>query len=142
MHEVHSDMFHICKSNIDKIKLEIFKFIKIALIIYFFLRMCLTLIEYFIFYKSIETDSLPDIEESIYYKLHSQKFYLQIGFPENSPLYGNIIIYQSQLRLENNEIWVSNLEAQTQQTEQELTPLIILSPPFIHVPPHGPGSGA
>ena len=48
MHEVHSDIFLICKSNIDIIELEIFKFIKIALIIYFFLRMCLMLIEYFI----------------------------------------------------------------------------------------------
>ena len=95
-----------------------------------------------IFYKSIKIDPLPDIEESIYYTLHSQKFYLQIGFPENSPLYGNIIIYQLQLRLENNEIWVSNLRAQTQQPEQELTPLIILSPPFIQVQPHGPDSGA
>ena len=68
-----------------------------------------------IFYKSIKIDPLPDIKESIYYTLHSQKFYLQIGFPENSPLYGNIIIYQLQLRLENNKIWVSNLGAQTQQ---------------------------
>ena len=95
-----------------------------------------------IFYKPIKIDPLPDIEESIYYTLHSQKFYLQIGLTENSPLYGNIIIYQLQLRLENNEIWVSNLGAQTQQPEQELTPLILLSPPFVQVPPHGPGSGA
>ena len=95
-----------------------------------------------IFYKSIEIDPLPDIEESIYYTLHAQKFYLQIGFSENSPLYGNIIIYQLQLRLENNEIWVSNLGAQTQQPEQDLTPLILLSPPFAQVPPQGPGSGA
>ena len=92
-----------------------------------------------IFYK---IDPLPDIEESIYYILHSQKFYLQIGFRENSPLNGNIIIYQLQLRLENNETWVSNLGAQTQQPEQELTPLILLSQPFVQVPPHGPGSGA
>ena len=48
MHEVNSDIFHISKSNIDIIELEIFKFIKIALIIYFFLRMCLMLIEYFV----------------------------------------------------------------------------------------------
>ena len=95
-----------------------------------------------IFYKNIKIDPLPDIEESIYYTLHSQKFYLQIGFPKISPLYGNIIIYQLQHRLENNDIWVSNLGAQTQQQEQELTQLIILSPPFIQVPPHGPGSGA
>ena len=95
-----------------------------------------------IFYNSIKIDPLPDIEESIYYTLHSLKFYLQIGFPENSPLYGNIIIYQLQLRLENNQIWLSNLGAQTQQPEHELTPLILLSPPFVQVPPHGPGSGA
>ena len=95
-----------------------------------------------IFFKSIKIDPKPDIEESIYYTLHAQKFYLQIGFPKSSPLYGNIIIYQLRLRLENNEIWISNLGAQTQQPEQELTPLIILAPPFIQVPPHGPGSGA
>ena len=95
-----------------------------------------------IFYESIKIDPLPDIEESIYYTLHSQKFNLLIGFPENSPLHGNIINYQLQLRLENNEIWVSNLGAQTQQPEQELTPLILLSPLFVQVPPHGPGSGA
>ena len=95
-----------------------------------------------ILYKSIKIDPLPDIEESIYNTLHSQKFYLQIGFPENSPLYGNIIIYQLHLRLENNEIWVSDLGAQTQQPEQEITPLIPLSPPFVQAPPHGPGSGA
>ena len=139
MNEVHSDIFHICKSNIDIIELEIFKFIKIALIIYF-------LTHVFnvnrIFYKPIKIDPIPDIEESIYYTLHSQKFYLQIGFPKNSPLYGNIIIYQLHLRLENNEIWISNLGAQTQPPEQELIALIILAPPFIQVPPHGPGSGA
>ena len=92
------------------------------------------------FYNSIKIDPLPDIGESIYYTLHSQKFYLQIGFPENSPLYGIIKIYQLQLRLEKNEIWVSNLEAQTEQPEQKLTTLILLSPPFVQVPPHGPGS--
>ena len=37
-----------------------------------------------IFYKSIKIDPLPHIEESIYYTLHCQKFYLEIGFPENS----------------------------------------------------------
>ena len=95
-----------------------------------------------IFYKSVKIDPLPDIEESKYYTLHSQKYYLQIGFPENSPLYGKIINYQLQLRLENNEIWVSNLGAQTQQPEQEITPLILLSPPFVQVPPQGPVSGA
>ena len=95
-----------------------------------------------IFSKSIKIDPLPDIEESIYYKLHSQKFYLQIELSENSPLYGNIIIYQLQLRHENNKIWLSNLGSQTQQPEQELTPLIVLSPPFIQIPPHGPGSEA
>ena len=49
MHEIHSDIFHICKSNIDIMELEIFKFIKIAIIIYFFIRMCLNLIEYFLY---------------------------------------------------------------------------------------------
>ena len=92
--------------------------------------------------KSIKIDPIPNIEESIYYTLHSQKFYPQIGFPEISPLYGNIIIYQLHLRLENNEIWISNLGAETQQPEQVLTPLITLSPPFIQVPSHGPGPGA
>ena len=48
MHEVLSDIFHICKSNIDIKELEIFQFIKIALTIYFFLRMCLMLIENFV----------------------------------------------------------------------------------------------
>ena len=95
-----------------------------------------------IFCKSIKIDPVPGIEESIYYTLHSQKFYLQRGFPDYSTLYGNIIIYQLQLKLENNEIWISNLGAKTQQLEQELTTLIILSPPFVQFPPHGPGSGA
>ena len=95
-----------------------------------------------IFYKPIKIDPNPDIEESIYYTLHSQKFYLQIGFPEESPLHGNVIIYQLNLRLENNEILISNLGAQTQQPEQELTPLIIIAPPFIQIPPQRPGSGA
>ena len=48
MHEIHSDIYHIFKTNIDILELEIFKFIKIAIIIYFFVRMCLGLIEYFI----------------------------------------------------------------------------------------------
>ena len=91
---------------------------------------------------SIKIDPIPDIEESIYYNLHSQKFYLQIGFPENSQLYGNVIIYQLNLRLDYNEIWISNLGAQTQTPGQELTPLIILQAPFINIPPHRPGSGA
>ena len=135
MHEVHSDIFHICKSNIDIIELENFKFIKIALII-FFLTHVFNVNR--IFYKSIKIDPIPDIEESIYYTQHSQKLYLQKRFLENSPLCGHIIIYHLHLRLENNEIWISNLGAQTQQPEQELTPLMILSPPFIQVPPHGP----
>ena len=46
MNETHSIIFHICKTNIDIV--EIFKFIKIAIIIYFFIRMCLGLTEYFI----------------------------------------------------------------------------------------------
>ena len=74
---------------------------------------------------SIKSDPIPDIEESIYYTLHSQKFYLQIGFPENSQLYGNVIIYQSNLKLDYNEIWISNLGSQTHTPGQELTPLII-----------------
>ena len=48
MNEIHSDIFHICKTNIDIVELEIFKFIKIAIIIFFFIRMCLGLIEYFV----------------------------------------------------------------------------------------------
>ena len=69
-------------------------------------------------------------------------FYLQIGFPDNSPLHGNIIMFQLNLRLENNEIWISNLGAQTQTPQQELIPIIILAPPYIQIPPHGPNSGA
>ena len=88
-----------------------------------------------IFHKPIKIDPIPDIEQSIYYTLHSQKFYLQIGFPENSPLHGNVIIYHLNIRLENNEIWISNLGAQTQQPQQELIPLIILPPPYIQLPP-------
>ena len=95
-----------------------------------------------IFHKSIKIDPNPDLEESLYYTLHSQKFYLQIGFPENSPLYGNIIIYQLNIQIENNEIWISNLGAHTQQRQQELIPLIKLAPPYKQLPPHGPGSGA
>ena len=97
---------------------------------------------YRILHKPIKIDPISDIEESIYYTLHAQKFYPQIGFPENSPLYGNVIIYQLHLRLENNEIWISNLGAQTQQPEQELTPLIILAATYIQLSPHGHGSGA
>ena len=91
---------------------------------------------------AIKIDPIPDIEESIYYTLHSQKIYLQIGFPENSQLYGNVIIYQLNLRLDYNEIWIPNLGAQTHPPEQELTPLNILQPPFCNIPPHRPGSGA
>ena len=113
MHELHSDIIHICKSNKDIIELEIFKFIKIADNL-FFLTHVFNVNR--ILYKSIKIDPIPDVEESIFYQLH--------------------------LRLKNKEIWISNLGAQTQQPEQELTPLIILAPPFIQVPPHGPGSGA
>ena len=95
-----------------------------------------------IFHKPIKIDPIPDIKESIYHILHSQKFYLQIGFLENSPLHGNVIIYQLNLRLENNEIWISHLGAQTQPPQQELIPLIILTPPYIQLPPHGRKSGA
>ena len=38
MNELHTDIYHICKTNTDIIALEFFKFIKIALIIYLFLR--------------------------------------------------------------------------------------------------------
>ena len=48
MNKIHTDIYHICKTNTDIIELENFKFIKIALLIYFFLRMCLGLIEFFI----------------------------------------------------------------------------------------------
>ena len=92
--------------------------------------------------KPIKIDPTPDIEESIYYTLHSQKFYLQIGFPKESPFYGNVVIYQLNLRPQNNEIWISNVGAQTHQPEQKLTPLIIIAPPYIQTPPHGPDSGA
>ena len=95
-----------------------------------------------IFHKPIKIDPIPDIEESIYYKLHSQEFFLQIGLPENSQLHGNVIIYQLNPRLEKNEIWISNLGAQTQPPQQELIPLIILAPPYIQLPQHGPCSGA
>ena len=91
---------------------------------------------------SIKIDPIPDIEESIYYTLHSQKFYLQIGFPENPQIYGIVIIYQLNLRIEYNEIWISNLGAQTHTPGQEVTPLIILQPPFINIPTQGPDSGA
>ena len=92
--------------------------------------------------KPIKIDPKPDIEESIYYTLHSQKFYLQIGFPEESPFYGNVVIYQLNLRVQNNEIWISNIGAQTHQPDQELIPILILTPPYMQIPPHGPGSGA
>ena len=48
MNEIHSEIFHICKTNIDIVELEFFNFIKIAILIYFFIRMCLGLIEYFV----------------------------------------------------------------------------------------------
>ena len=95
-----------------------------------------------ILYKPVKFDPIPYIEESIYYTLHSQKFYLHIRFPENSALYGNVIIYQLNLRLENNEIWISNIGAQTQPPEQDPIPIKILAPPFVQLPPYGPGSGA
>ena len=95
-----------------------------------------------IFHKPTKIDPIPDIEESMYYTLHSQKLYLQIGFPENSPFYGKIIIFQLNHRLENNEIWISKLGAQTKTPQQELIPIIMLAPPYIQLPPHGPSSGA
>ena len=139
MNEIHSDIYHICKTNIDVIELEIFKFIKVTLLLFFpshvfkFKK---------IFHTPIKIDPIPDIEESIYYTLHSPKIYLQIGFPKNSPLHGTVIIYQLNLRLENNEIWISNLGEQIQPPQQELIPLIILAPLYIQLPPHGPRSGA
>ena len=92
--------------------------------------------------KSIKIDPNPDIEESIYHTLHSQNFYLQIEFPAKSPFYGNVVIYQLNIRIQHNEIWISNIGAQTHQPEQELIPLLILTPPYMQFPPHGPGSGA
>ena len=65
MNEVHSDIFHIFKSNIDNIELENFNFIKIPLIIYFFMHVFNV---NRIFYKSIKIDPIPDIEESLYYQ--------------------------------------------------------------------------
>ena len=47
MNEIHSDIYHTCKTNIDTIELEVFKFIKVALLIYFFLCVSLGLIEHF-----------------------------------------------------------------------------------------------
>ena len=93
-------------------------------------------------YKSIRIDTNPDLEEFIYHTLHTQKFYLQIGFPAESPFYGNIVIYQLNLRLQHNEIWILNIGAQTHQPQQELIPVLILTPPYMQIPPHGPGSGA
>ena len=92
--------------------------------------------------KSIKIDTNPDIEESIYHTLHSQKFYLQIGFPAESPFYGNVVKYQLNLIIQHNEIWISNIGAQTHQPQQELIPVLILTPPNMLVPPYGPGSGA
>ena len=92
--------------------------------------------------KSIKIDTNPDIEESIYHTLHTQKFCLQIGFPVESPFYANVVIYQLSLRIQHNEIWISNIGAQTHQPQQELIPVLILTPPYMQVPPHGPGSGA
>ena len=92
--------------------------------------------------KSIKTDINPDIEESIYHTLHSQKFYLQIGFPAESPFYANVVIYHLNLKIQHNEIWISNIGAQTHQPEQELIPVLILTPPYMQIPPHGPGCGA
>ena len=111
MQDAHSDIYHICKTNIDIVELEIFKFIKIAIIVYFFRTNVFRTNR--LLCKPIKTDPNPDIEESIYYTLHSQKFYLQIGFPEESPFYGNLVIYQLNLRPQNNEIWISSLGAQT-----------------------------
>ena len=79
---------------------------------------------------------------SIYYTLLSQKFNLQIGFPKNSPLQGNIFVYFLNLRMNNNEIWISNIGAQTHTPQQILTPVLNLAPPYINLPTSGPTSGA
>ena len=92
--------------------------------------------------KSIKIDTNPDIEESINHTLHTQEFYLQIGFPAEPPFYGNVVIYKLNLRIQHNEIWISNIGAQTHQPQQELIPVLILTPPYMQVPSHGPGSGA
>ena len=48
MQKTHPDIYHIFKTDIDIVELEIFKFIKIAIIVYFLVRMCLGLIDYFV----------------------------------------------------------------------------------------------
>ena len=48
MQNAHSYIYHICKTDIDIVELEIFKFIKIAIIVYFLVQMCLGLIDYFV----------------------------------------------------------------------------------------------
>ena len=95
MQNAHSDIYHICKTDIDIVELEIFKFIKIAIIVYFFSTNVFRTNR--LLCTPIKIDPNPDIEESIYYTLHSQKFYLQIGFPEESPFHGNVVIYQLNL---------------------------------------------
>ena len=49
MNEYHPDVYHICEINLDIIELEIFKIVKIELLIDFFLRICLGLVEYFVY---------------------------------------------------------------------------------------------
>ena len=72
----------------------------------------------------------PDrnVEEAIYYTLRAHNFYLQVAFPENTQYYGNVLIYQINVR-ENHEVWISNLCAQNSQPIQTITPLLILSLP-------------
>ena len=60
--------------------------------------------------------------------MRAHNFYLQIVFPEITQYYGNVLIYQINVR-ENHEVWISNLCAQTNQPIQIITPLLILSPP-------------
>ena len=72
----------------------------------------------------IPTETLKKIFN---YILRAHNFYLQVAFPENTQYYGNVLIYQINVR-ENHEVWISNLCAQTSQPIQNITPLFILSP--------------
>ena len=58
-----------------------------------------------------------------------------MAFPENTPYYGNVLIYQLNVR-ENHENWISDLCAQTNKKQQVITPLIILSTPTTYYIPH------
>ena len=58
MNELHSDIYHICKTNTDIIELKVFKFVKIALLI-FFLPPNVCRFDR-IFHKSIKIDPDPE----------------------------------------------------------------------------------